>query len=158
MGRSLDGRTGLSSTIAAGARQHSRSRFRVPWDSRVYFIVSDSRLLFSLPPTTRRATVEVLDTASTGEWLYSDLVGLLCRVSVSTETPVDPTATCWFPRIQLYVNVFATRSLAMGLHVTVLFRRIAECRIEVVSFSAHLRQDLGWKTGYSELRWGSLYS
>jgi hypothetical protein len=31
--------------------------------------------------------------------------------------------TIWFPRIHLYGNVFVTRSLAMGLHVTI-FRRI----------------------------------
>jgi hypothetical protein len=55
-----DERTGLSFTIAAGPRQRSHSRVRVP-----YFIVSDSRLPFLLPPTTRRATVEVFDPAST---------------------------------------------------------------------------------------------
>jgi hypothetical protein len=38
---------------------------RVPWDSWPYFIVSDLRLPFSSPPTTRRATVEVFDPAST---------------------------------------------------------------------------------------------
>jgi hypothetical protein len=60
-----DERTGLSFTIAAGARQRSHSRVRVPWDSRPYFTISDSRLPFSSPPTTRRFTVEVLDPAST---------------------------------------------------------------------------------------------
>jgi hypothetical protein len=40
---------------------------RVPWDSWPYFTVSDSRLPFSLPPTTRRATVEELDPTSTRE-------------------------------------------------------------------------------------------
>jgi hypothetical protein len=42
-------------TIAAGARQRSHSRVLVPWDSRPYFTVSDSRLPFSSPLTTRRA-------------------------------------------------------------------------------------------------------
>jgi hypothetical protein len=60
-----DERTGLSFTTAAGPRQHSHSRVRVPWDSRPYFTVSDSRLPFPSPPTTRRATVEVFDPAST---------------------------------------------------------------------------------------------
>jgi hypothetical protein len=60
-----DERTGLSFTIAAGPRQRSHSRVRVPWESRPYFTVSDSRLHFSSPPTTRTATVEVLDPAST---------------------------------------------------------------------------------------------
>jgi hypothetical protein len=63
-----DERTGLSFTISAGPRQHSHSRVRVPWDSRPYLTVSDLRLPFSSPPTTRRATVEVFevfDPAST---------------------------------------------------------------------------------------------
>jgi hypothetical protein len=85
-------RTGLSFTIAAGPRQSSHSRIRVPWDSWPYFTVSDSRLPqcggsgprmyipqgtgwpsytlrhrvpFSSPPTTRRAKVEVVVPAST---------------------------------------------------------------------------------------------
>jgi hypothetical protein len=33
-------------TIAAGPRQRSHSRVRVPWESRPYFTVSDSRLSF----------------------------------------------------------------------------------------------------------------
>jgi hypothetical protein len=60
-----DERTDLSFTIAAGLLQRSHSRIRVPWDSRPYFTVSDSTLPFLLPPTTRRATVEVFDPAST---------------------------------------------------------------------------------------------
>jgi hypothetical protein len=48
-----DERTGLSFTIAAGPRQRSHSRVRVSWDSGPYFTVSDSRLPFSSPPTTR---------------------------------------------------------------------------------------------------------
>jgi hypothetical protein len=41
-----------------------------PWDSRPYFIISDSRLPFLSPPTTRRATVEVFDPASTQEYCW----------------------------------------------------------------------------------------
>jgi hypothetical protein len=56
-----DERPGLSFTIAAGPRQRSHSRVRVPWDSQPYFTVSDSRFpsLF-VTPTTRRAMMEVL--------------------------------------------------------------------------------------------------
>jgi hypothetical protein len=52
-----DERSGLSFTIAVG--------FASVVDSRPYFTVSDSRLPFSSPPTTRRATVEVFYLAST---------------------------------------------------------------------------------------------
>jgi hypothetical protein len=56
-----DERTGLSFTIAAGPRQRSHFRIRVPWDSWPYFTVSDSRLPSSSPSKTGRATVEVFD-------------------------------------------------------------------------------------------------
>jgi hypothetical protein len=56
-----DVRMGLSFTTAAGPRQRSHSQVRVLWDSCPYFTVSGLRLPFSSPPTTRRATVEVLD-------------------------------------------------------------------------------------------------
>jgi hypothetical protein len=58
-------RMGLLFTVAAGPRQLSHSRVRVLWDSRQYFTVLDSRLHFSLTPTTPRAMVEVFDPAST---------------------------------------------------------------------------------------------
>jgi hypothetical protein len=51
--------------------QRSLSRVRVPWDSRPYFSVSDLRLLFSSPLTTRRVTVEVFDPASKGSLILS---------------------------------------------------------------------------------------
>jgi hypothetical protein len=60
-----DERMGLSFTIAAGARQRSHSRVRLPWGS--YFTVSDPTLPFSSLPTSHRVTVEVFDPASTRE-------------------------------------------------------------------------------------------
>jgi hypothetical protein len=64
-GAFFDERTGLSFTTAARPRQRSHSQVRVPWDSLPYFTLSDSRLPFLSPPTTRRATVKVFDPAST---------------------------------------------------------------------------------------------
>jgi hypothetical protein len=58
-----DERTGLSFVHVAGHCQRSLCQVRVPWDLRLYFTVSDSRLPFSSPPTTRRVTVEVFDPA-----------------------------------------------------------------------------------------------
>jgi hypothetical protein len=66
-----DESTGLSFKVAAGPRQRSYFRVRVPWDSRPYFTVSDSRLPFLYPPISRRTTVEVLDPASTRNFPYS---------------------------------------------------------------------------------------
>jgi hypothetical protein len=68
-----DERTGLSFVCAAGLCQRSLSRVVVPWDLRPYFTVSDLRLPFSSPPTTRRVTVEVFDPDSFVQWslLYS---------------------------------------------------------------------------------------
>jgi hypothetical protein len=80
-----DERTGLSFTIAAGPRQRSCSRARVPWHSRPYsyFTVSGSRLPFSSPPTTRRATVEVFDLASTRDLMH-EFVEIICINPVRT--------------------------------------------------------------------------
>jgi hypothetical protein len=64
-----DERTGLSFKIAPGSRQQSHFWVWVPWGSWQYFSVSDSRLPFSSLSTTRRATVEAFDPASTREWL-----------------------------------------------------------------------------------------
>jgi hypothetical protein len=51
----------------------SLSWVRVPWNSLPYFAVSDLRLPFSSPPTTRRVTVEVFDPASTRvSWIESE--------------------------------------------------------------------------------------
>jgi hypothetical protein len=67
-----DERTGLSFVCAAGPCQRSLSQVLVPCDLRLAtcdlrpcFTVSDLRLPFSSPPTTRRVTVEVFDPAST---------------------------------------------------------------------------------------------
>jgi hypothetical protein len=68
-----DERTGLSFTIVAGSRQCSHFRVRILWYSWPYFTVSDLRLPFSSPPTTRGATVEVFDLASPRDWLSSKL-------------------------------------------------------------------------------------
>jgi hypothetical protein len=50
---------------AAGPCKRSLSWVWVPWYLRPYFTVSDLRLTFSSPPTTRSVTVEVFDPAST---------------------------------------------------------------------------------------------
>jgi hypothetical protein len=60
-----DERMGLSFVYTAGPRQRSLSRVRDFWVSWPSFTVSDLRLPFSSPSTTRRVTVEVFDPAST---------------------------------------------------------------------------------------------
>jgi hypothetical protein len=52
--------------------------------------------------------------------------------------------TSWFPRVHLYGNVFVTRSIAMGLHVTICTTCLA---INISRFSLHrtdLFMDLVW--------------
>jgi hypothetical protein len=61
-------RTVLSFVYATGPRQRSISRVRVPLDSWPYFTVSDLKLPFSSPPTTRRVTVEIFEPAFTQMW------------------------------------------------------------------------------------------
>jgi hypothetical protein len=79
--------TGLLCTIAAAPRQRSLSRVRVSWDSWPYFTVSDLRLPFSSPPTTRMVTVEVFDPASTQgghKWTASPPYIALARIAQKT--------------------------------------------------------------------------
>jgi hypothetical protein len=76
-----DERTGLSFVCAAGLCQLSLSRVLVPWYLRPYFTVSDLRLPFSSPPTTRRVTVEVFDPASTRVRLSRLNLSLSLRLS-----------------------------------------------------------------------------
>jgi hypothetical protein len=75
-----DKRTGLPFTISAGPRQSSHSRVRVPWDSRPYFTVSDSRLPFSLFRTIHSSTVEIFDPASIRD-LSSVQINTKCKVT-----------------------------------------------------------------------------
>jgi hypothetical protein len=86
-----DESTGLSFTIAVGPRQRSHSWVRVPWDSRPYFTVSDSRLPSSSPHTSRRAMVEVFDPDSIRETWVSGYIAsgpllLRIRCNVLTES------------------------------------------------------------------------
>jgi hypothetical protein len=81
-----DERTGLSFVCAAGPCQRSLSRVLVPWDLRPYITVSDLRLPFSSPPTTRRVAVELFDPASTqvisySFYFYPYLYGSLCTLA-----------------------------------------------------------------------------
>jgi hypothetical protein len=88
-----DERTGLSFVYAAGPRQRSLSRVRVPWISRPYFTVSVFRLPFSLPPLTRSVTVEIFVPASTRVLLIVKVkvkVTLRLTVGPSVRLGVEP--------------------------------------------------------------------
>jgi hypothetical protein len=80
-----DERTGLSFIYAAGPRQHSLSRVRVPC-----FTISDLRLPLASPPTPRRDTVEVFDPASTRSLTISVRVTLRLTVSQSVCLGIEP--------------------------------------------------------------------
>jgi hypothetical protein len=127
-----DKRTGLSFTTAAGPRKRSRTRVRVPWNSRPSFTVSDSRLPFSSSTTTRWATVEVFDPASTGSaaLLHTVLLiisrhgphrkrrsSIVALVSVAAETCLPSRCLetgCITPFFYCYVRVCCGRYLAMA--------------------------------------------
>jgi hypothetical protein len=82
-GAPSDERTGLYFVCAAGPYQRSLPRVLVPWDLRPYFTVSDLRLPFSSPPTTRRVTVEEFDPASTRAPCLSPLPhSVLCSLII----------------------------------------------------------------------------
>jgi hypothetical protein len=84
-----DDRTGLPFAIATGPRLRSHFRVRVPQDSWPYFTVSDLRLPFSSPPTTRRVTLEVFDPAS--PFITSE------RTDYKSPPPTVPLLLCAYP-------------------------------------------------------------
>jgi hypothetical protein len=95
---------GLSFTIAAGLRQRIHSGVRVLWDSRPYFTASDSRLPFLSPPTTRRATVEVFDSASSLPHVIF-LETLMPWSTALLEKPVNAIpCVLWRPKVQCRVH------------------------------------------------------
>jgi hypothetical protein len=107
-----DERTGLSFTAAAGPGQRSRSWVRVP-----NFTVSDLRLPFSSPPTTRTVTVEVFDPASTRVELTHCLRVELSWVEFYVTTDGQPTSLSWIKHpFGAYDQIFIT-----CVTVTVLF-------------------------------------
>jgi hypothetical protein len=124
-----DERTSLSFTIAAGARQRSHSRVRVPWDSRPYFTVSDLT-----PSTTRRATVEVFDPASTRDQCSNSQLTTLTsslhwphrKHGSSVAVSNCCVHVCWrrpllYPiaSVELFVCLSGSRCPAAGLHATI---------------------------------------
>jgi hypothetical protein len=139
-----DERTDLSFTIASGLCQCSHSRVRVSWDSRPYFTFSDSRLPFSSPPRTCRATGEVFDPACTRDtltttpnWLSIPVISyiLSARTTHRKHMSRDRYALLWYDVIA-HVQAARTQtkhycciigrvcvagiSLAMDLHVIIL--------------------------------------
>jgi hypothetical protein len=99
----------------------SLSRVRVPWDSWSCFTVSDLRLPFSSPPTTRRV-----------RWRYSTppphgykLVNLIVskKNSSARTTLITPFFYCC-PRVSFRRKVFTKTFLRKGLHnpVVILLR------------------------------------
>jgi hypothetical protein len=97
-------RMGLSFTIPAGPRQRSHFRVRVPYDSWPYLTVSDSRLPFSSPPTTRRVWRIIAWTELTSR-----------RTEYRSPSPTLRVLVCF---IRCHGNVcLASRWLAMDLFI-----------------------------------------
>jgi hypothetical protein len=134
-----DERTGMSLTITAGPRQGSHSRVRVLWDSRPYFIITDSRLLFSSPRTTRRATMEVFDPSSTRDAceLSSKLVPLKNLRHESRRKHLFQQFFFCCVLIHCRGNLFVCdRYLLTGLHATI--------RKWNLHRSAHIHKPFTW--------------
>jgi hypothetical protein len=125
--------TGLSFTIASGARHRSHFRFRAPWDSWPYFAVSDLRLPFSSPPTTRRLTVEVFDPASSRE-----ISAVTLSLSLIFNTALPPTASqpvslgikcpCW----GLRPDIYDCKTVASLLMWALCLTRGRVCRLKLL--------------------------
>jgi hypothetical protein len=100
-------------------------------DSRPYFTVSDSRLSFSSPPTTRANTVEVFDPASTRDWSTTRFGFPVIQrrdgatektsfnlVSMETSSVCHPAMGC-FQESNSTEKCVPSRCLPIGLCVTI---------------------------------------
>jgi hypothetical protein len=119
-----DERTVLSFVFAAGPCQHMLSRVRVPRDSRSYFTLSDMRLPFSSPPTTRRVTVEVFEPASTRVYLFRTILNWLNITTLHGPNRKHhcPTILTFKILYQLtYFLVFSYESHAIRDHMSSIF-------------------------------------
>jgi hypothetical protein len=95
-GARSDERTCLSFVYAAGPRQRSHFWVRIPWDWWPYFTVSDLRLPFSSPPTTRRVTVEVFEPTSTRVFCQVKVPRTVCQSqSYFTTGGLPPMSLSW---------------------------------------------------------------
>jgi hypothetical protein len=101
-----DERSGLSFICAAGPCPRNLSLVRVPWDSRPYFTVSDLRLPFSSPPTTRRVTVENTVSNSTSIVTCVSVAAGTCLLSCCLETMFPLTmAVSQVPQVSLWASM-----------------------------------------------------
>jgi hypothetical protein len=100
--------------------QRSLSRVLVPWDLSPYFTVSDLRLPFSSPPTTRRVTVEVFDPASTRVYLLAESES---ESESYVTTDGQSASPSWYkaPIRGLRLDLFSVRNTEYGIRLTVTF-------------------------------------
>jgi hypothetical protein len=111
-----DERTGLSFSIATGPRQRSQSRVRFTWNSRPYFTVSNLRLPFSAPLTTRRVTA-LPHGSNRIEITASKSSSFTVCLFVVPETCVNFVAMLRFLQASLspWIRVLESRCLAMDV-------------------------------------------
>jgi hypothetical protein len=145
--------SGAYDQIFITARQLRVTRVRVPWYSWPYFTVSDLRLLFSSPPTTRRVTVEVFEPASTWVSCFqmnssSPLCTDRTENTVSNNAPIvealtDPllrnglrrTVVLLLRALPRNVHCLQSHCLAMGLYAIIPFQSYCVTKFFPVCFT-----------------------
>jgi hypothetical protein len=124
-----------------------------PWNSRPYITVSDLRLPFSSPPTTRMVTVEVFDPAPTRVMSFFRILHLYllynCQESCIEDTALNTSsvilsvvtgilclATCYVVTTRSLISVVNCVFVAMVVRVyqtVVQQRSIPRCHGNVLS-------------------------
>jgi hypothetical protein len=127
-----DERMGPSFVYAAGPCQRSLSWARVSLDSLPYFTVSDLRLPFPSPPTTRRVTVEVFDPASTRACVGSMQSSVIYTNSVRTSQETHYVSSTKTNRLMLF------REITTGLQRVNIHKNVSE-NVGLRKFS-HVKQ------------------
>jgi hypothetical protein len=135
-GAHSDKSKGLSFVYAAGPLQRSLSRVRVPWDSWLYFAVSDFRLPFSSHPTTRRVTVKVFEPASTPPTTRRVTVEVFDPAStrvINRFTNALSFITRGKPKRDHYLEQFVCYSVILCLSVATLLQLLVFVSMEICS-------------------------
>jgi hypothetical protein len=146
----------VSLAIAAGARQRSHSRVRVPWVSWPYFTVSDSRLPFWAPPTTLRATVDVFDPASTRDELldWLTVLHIKCGHESRREHRSSVVVQLWLSDDMTYSIVACTAISTACAENTILLLFTCCCLVTVDCFGSTVHA----LSEYSKIWWSCLVS
>jgi hypothetical protein len=110
---------------------------RSPLGLGPYVTVSDLRLPFSSPPTTRRVTAEVFDPASTRVCIFSDSCSSLYSLRTNRTENTAPDSSIAYVSVAAVTWHLLSHYLATGLFAEPFPSNGCRCWLTILSFSRH---------------------